>query len=179
MYGEYDHRRTSYDPRRDDRDERFFDAAIIGGIPIVGICRGGQFCHVMMGGRMYQHSRGHTRNHKVMYHTNGQVYEVTSTHHQIMRDVPENTNVLATACNMDKGHVWGERMANLEEDVFIREDLSEEKQLEVLKHTDYPVLSFQPHPEHIIFDTECDVFKSTFDLFCTVLRDEFNFDTTP
>ena len=50
----------------------------------VGICRGGQFLNVMEGGKMKQHINGHGLfgTHPLEY--KDRLYNVTSTHHQMM-----------------------------------------------------------------------------------------------
>src|SRR6185437_341954 len=72
------------------------------GIPSVGICRGGQFLNVMNGGKMWQD----VNNHAIMGHhklelfkgdeVGQQFFEVTSTHHQMMR-AGEGGEILAIA----------------------------------------------------------------------------------
>jgi carbamoylphosphate synthase small subunit len=53
-------------------------------MPKLGICRGGQFLTVMNGGKMIQDVNNHSGNHKITHVGSGQVYEITSTHHQMM-----------------------------------------------------------------------------------------------
>lgn len=68
---------------RDAHEGRVFREAKNSYMPMLGICRGAQFLHVMNGGRLHQHVDGHLRGHEV--HTwDGKKVPVTSTHHQML-----------------------------------------------------------------------------------------------
>lgn len=60
----------------------------------IGICRGGQFLNVMEGGKMRQDINGHGLwdTHPLEYE--GEVYNVTSTHHQEM--VPNSSREISS-----------------------------------------------------------------------------------
>ena len=92
----------------------------------VGICRGGQFLNVMMGGEMVQHIDGHglygTRGLQVLDKT----HQVTSTHHQEM--IP-NYGLNPTVYKADDGVV------------------------EVVAYRKEQVFCFQPHPEYFGADS--------------------------
>lgn len=98
-------------------------------IPMVGICRGAQFLHVLMGGKLHQHVEGHG-----LYGTHdavtwdGRTVEVTSTHHQQMKDTSEYGDEVLVAA--DGG-------------------------LEAVLYIDDSVLCYQPHPEYTKKDHEC------------------------
>lgn len=86
LYGEPKHSKTGNDPRRDEVEQEVYNFAQGAGIPVVGICRGGQFLNVMNGGKMWQHVDGHAvgpHTARALGHL-GKV-NVTSTHHQMMR----------------------------------------------------------------------------------------------
>lgn len=102
--------------------------------PKAGICRGGQFLNVMSGGRMYQDVDGHSGNHVTYDLETGKEYEVTSTHHQMMRP-------------SDDGEVVG--VAN--ETTYVRSAKGEstvEDDIEVVYYAKTKSLCFQPHPEY-------------------------------
>jgi GMP synthase-like glutamine amidotransferase len=83
---------------RDLREKEIFEIAMAHGLPVSGICRGAQFLNVMTGrGRMIQHLRkSHGGGHHRCETTDGKVFEVTSSHHQMI--VPgEGCEVLAWA----------------------------------------------------------------------------------
>jgi gamma-glutamyl-gamma-aminobutyrate hydrolase PuuD len=60
------------------------------GIPIIGICRGGQMLTAAAGGYLIQHIEGHSGHHSVVSPTNPDIcFNVNSIHHQMM--VPDGT----------------------------------------------------------------------------------------
>lgn len=82
MYGCKRHPRTYSNIERDKREKEVFDKVTEDQL-IVSVCRGSQFCCVMNGGILVQNCCGHAigRTHPI---TNGkEVYEITSTHHQM------------------------------------------------------------------------------------------------
>ena len=117
-------------------------------IPMVGICRGGQFLNVMAGGKMIQDHPGHairgtheivcdfgTFNEPTVY-----TAQVTSTHHQVMVVNPHASDLIGWATG--KQH-----------------------EVEIVHHWMEGSLSFQPHPEYVEADHECQK------LFFTLLGD--------
>lgn len=109
------------------------------GRPCVGICRGGQFLNVMNGGKMWQD----VNNHAIMGHHQITVfegiqqhhYEVTSTHHQMMRAGEDGQTIgianLATRFAHD-----GDDKPNVGYDT------------EIVWYAEKKCLCFQPHPEY-------------------------------
>ena len=103
------------------------------GIPMVGICRGGQFLNVMAGGKMIQDYPGHAiaGTHEITlvdgYKWFGKP-QVTSTHHQVM--VPGRYQTLIG---------WG----------------NDEREAEIVSNDIDGSLSFQPHPEYVNKGHEC------------------------
>jgi len=108
MYGEEKHRQCyATDPNRDSSEEEVFNYAVRHGIPMVGICRGAQFLNVMNGGKLIQHSTGHTMGHQVELAKyckyKQKTFEVTSTHHQLMvPDVKKGHELIAFSRNVAK-----------------------------------------------------------------------------
>lgn len=108
---------------RDLMEIGVFGVALAAGVPMAGICRGGQFLNVMCGGKMHQHVDGHAtgKMHGIIT-TDGDVISVTSTHHQMM--IPsDNAVVLATA------------------------KIVGDEDTEIVYYPDDSVFCFQPHPE--------------------------------
>lgn len=115
-----------------DYNRDLFEAGIFAiakrmGIPMAGICRGGQFLNVMCGGSMIQDIPNHAigGKHKALCFDDNTmkvpVVEVTSTHHQAML-----TN-----------NIWEcETIA-----------VSEDGINEIVYYDEYNCLCFQPHPE--------------------------------
>lgn len=137
LYGDKAHQYTYNSPQRDEVEGRVFDKCVEMGIPMVGICRGGQFLNVMNGGRMYQHVEKHTRSHYITDVETGDVIYVSSTHHQMMLPA---ANALLVAFAKEGGHrEWydGE---------VAKADISD-KDIEVVFYPETRSLCFQAHPE--------------------------------
>lgn len=84
LYGEKRHPTTMPDIEEDIRDILVFQEAAAIGIPMVGVCRGAQFGHVMNGGKLYQHVDGHNSTHEIFVRgANAYITEVSSLHHQM------------------------------------------------------------------------------------------------
>jgi GMP synthase-like glutamine amidotransferase len=94
--------------------------------PKLGICRGGQFLHVMNGGSMIQDYPNHAVHgtHKVYNKFSELYYEVTSTHHQIMKY--NNKTTMMVSAELSKNETTSE----------------------VLWYPASLSMCFQPHPEY-------------------------------
>jgi gamma-glutamyl-gamma-aminobutyrate hydrolase PuuD len=107
-------------------------------IPMVGICRGGQFLNVMNGGTMWQDVDNHTDSHYLTDVDTGEKVMVTSTHHQMM--IPHMSGkVLAIAQEAERKETMvngGVRLCQKKVD-----------DVEVVWYPDSMSLCFQPHPE--------------------------------
>jgi len=97
LYGEKQRKETSNNFIRDREEVKLFKL-LSPQKPKVGICRGAQFLNVMSGGRLYQHVTNHAINglHEVRVMNEATTFQVTSTHHQMMR-VSDDAQVLACA----------------------------------------------------------------------------------
>lgn len=137
LYGAKAHPYTGNDPVRDLHEHRIFKQAFDHKIPMVGICRGGQFLNVMCGGEMYQHVEGHTQPHFITDLTTGQEVWVSSTHHQMMK--PTSEALLVASSTIGGSREWYEGQ------VFKR-DISNQD-IEVVFYKEQNCLCFQPHPE--------------------------------
>lgn len=138
LYGEDRHPKTHCNPKRDENESLLFKMLKEKQIPMVGICRGGQFLNVMNGGMMFQHVTGHTENHEVTDIETGQLIYCSSTHHQMMRPSKDAKIVAVTPTRGLK-----EYMSSLYISTLIRK----ENDIEVLWYEDTKCLCFQPHPE--------------------------------
>lgn len=159
LYGQEPHPTTSNSLARDEVETVIYKDAKAANIPMVGICRGGQFLHVMNGGSLFQHVDGHAtgKPHKLVDVQLNQSFLVTSTHHQMMADVGVGI-VVAIASQSNKVE-WckGDNPVELEH----------EHDIEVMWHEDTKCLCFQPHPEfpHVIEGAE-----STYSYFKNLLE---------
>lgn len=137
MYGEPNHKSWN-DEYRDAKEERLFNYGLENCIPMVGICRGGQFLNVMSGGKMYQDVTGHTRSHYIVDEITGETIYVSSTHHQMI--LPSNEGaIIAKSRDVRSEREW------FENQVFKR-DVTDEG-IEVVFYARTRCLCFQPHPE--------------------------------
>ena len=142
LYGEQPHPATWSNTHRDEAEKAIFDICKRKGIPMVGICRGGQFLHVMNGGRLYQDVDNHAngRPHTAVDLHTKSIVTVTSTHHQMMR-LSDNQDglIVATADeSVRKEFVQGDEVVTM---------LATNVDIEVMWHKDTKCLCFQPHPE--------------------------------
>lgn len=82
---------------RDEQEVLEYEDAVAQGIPIIGVCRGAQLCCVLNGGKLWQHSEGHTNSsHGLMLKDGSVIASAAADHHQIM--IPNGTyEVLATS----------------------------------------------------------------------------------
>ncbi|MGL4751627.1 MAG: gamma-glutamyl-gamma-aminobutyrate hydrolase family protein [Aeromonadaceae bacterium] len=120
-------------------------------IPMVGICRGGQFLNVMAGGKMWQdvdnHGIGGTHGVLLRDEETGEeeIIQCSSTHHQMMRAGPDSEviGVATPARSTYKTNADGTIHHHLGVDT------------EIVVHPKINALSFQPHPEFFQPDHEC------------------------
>lgn len=148
LYGEARHEFTGDSLERDLYEAGYFAFAKRLGIPMAGICRGGQFLNVMSGGKMYQHVSNHAngRNHDLRDLLTNRTISVSSTHHQMMRAGPAG-ELLATA-NLGG---FKELMIN----GAVARDLGAAHDTEVVYYGTTKALCFQPHPEFFQPGHEC------------------------
>jgi gamma-glutamyl-gamma-aminobutyrate hydrolase PuuD len=134
-YGEVKEPETICDPLRDAQEANIFLSNP--DVPMVGICRGGQFLNVMCGGSIYQHVEKHNLgvegSHIAINLDGGEEISVSSTHHQMMNP-SDDAEIL----------------------MLSYEDIEE---VEACYYEEDNVLCFQPHPEFFVGEHEC---KTTF-----------------
>lgn len=149
-YGEDKHPYTHCDPQRDIEEYEIFKGAVKLGKPIAGICRGGQFVHVMNGGKLWQHVDGHgiAQGHKALCKLSGDLVLVSSTHHQMM--VGNVGEVILTAVETE--HTFKQSLDGWE---ISQEDGDKSPEVEAVYHKETNSLSFQPHPEMMRIDSDC------------------------
>lgn len=132
FYGEVKEPETVCDVARDAREADLFLSNPK--VPMVGICRGGQFLNVMCGGSLVQHvdehQLGFEGSHLALNLDGGEEVVVTSTHHQriIMGDDAE---------------------------LLLYGPSSDDAEVEACYYEGDNVLCFQPHPEFSTADRSC------------------------
>lgn len=143
LYGEVAMAKTYYNALRDAKETEIYRGAIDRELPMVGICRGGQFLNVMNEGKMWQHVNQHAMDHDITIEippfvgNKRRVISATSTHHQMM--IPaEHAVVVATAHVSFEKHSPG--LAQMG-----KKDGDDDH--EVLFYDGTNCLCFQPHPE--------------------------------
>lgn len=149
FYGEETHPYSNCNRRRDEEEKEVFYRASSLGIPMAGICRGGQFLNVMCGGKMFQHVNNHGigGTHMMVDTRTGELTPVTSTHHQMMRP-GELAEVLGVASESTVyEYMDGEYIAK----VYPKRG----EDIEVLSYTEQQVLCYQPHPEYLAKESRC------------------------
>lgn len=163
LYGEPVMAKTQFNRFRDDRERAIYHGALERELPMVGICRGGQFLNVMNGGKLWQHVTDHTGNHvarvEVPPFNEGdkrRTIIVTSTHHQMM--IPtDDAIVLLTANEAEEKN--SPTLAKLGKS-------KDDPDTEVVWYDDTKCLCFQPHPEFGSAPAECtDFFEECMDNF--------------
>jgi len=153
FYGEYNHPSTCNNEMRDIRERLIFNIGLTYNIPMVGICRGGQFLNVMCGGKLWQDVNCHAiySGHPMEDKLTGKSVWVSSTHHQMMRP-GEGGEVLGTA-NEASTFETSARPNSIQTHYT-----APAKQLgadvEIVLYKKQKCLCFQPHPEYFGFP-EC------------------------
>lgn len=137
IYGDAAHPQTGNDPFRDQKEAHVFAECSFLGIPMVGICRGGQFLNVMSGGRMYQHVTAHCGNHTITDLRTGEELLVSSTHHQMIMPAPDA--LLVATAGILSIREWYDGVNHMK-------DVSDVG-IEVVYYEEFKALCFQPHPE--------------------------------
>lgn len=155
LYDEEPHPRTYFSRDRDEECIELWQMAKANGIPMTGICRGGQFLNVMNGGKMFQHCDGHGiwEEHEATIIETGVRVSVTSTHHQIMRPNYETGIVLMEAPKLGgyKYHMFFDEV----EQAWVQRNLSKEADVEAAYYPDTLSLCYQPHPEYCEEKSSC------------------------
>ena len=151
LYGQRTHPTTQPNAGRDDREVVLYNQALALGIPMAGICRGGQFLNVMNGGSMHQHVDNHDRGSHLAYLTGASLpITVTSTHHQMMEPNWEDATVLMSA----KESTFKRRMSNLDSATNVEYVINMNSSsatygdVEAVYYEGTHSLCFQAHPEY-------------------------------
>ena len=156
LYGEAVHRRTYFSKERDEHEIAAYEQAQALGKFCAGVCRGGQLLNVLSGGSMYQDVRGHGGGyggHDVVDVESGDVFNVTSIHHQMMKLgnkgklLAKSTEVLSrTKLGMTKlGNKRVEEVVTVDDDV----------EVEACYYPDTRSFCYQPHPEFANDRSDC------------------------
>jgi len=111
---------------------------------MIGVCRGAQFLCAFAGGKLIQHCGGHSSgNHKVI-DIHGNVYPVTSSHHQMLDVEGTKHELVAWTPERLSGYYYGEKS---EAPQHIEAGLSTFREPEVVYFPKIKALGIQGHPE--------------------------------
>ncbi len=101
LYGAKKHPKTETpSPERDQADMAIYKICLDNGIPMLGVCRGAQFLHVMNGGKLYQHVTNHYGDHSMWIKDaqGSRNINVSSVHHQaVVPNEPGGMKILGDA----------------------------------------------------------------------------------
>lgn len=152
LYDEVPHPTTFFNRNRDEECINLYNLGLQG-IPMAGICRGGQFLNVMNGGKMFQDCDGHGiwGTHEALIQETGVKVQVTSTHHQIMRPSSEAIVLMES----ERLGTYKEHMGLVLESYWGAIDQVEASDVEAVFYPNTKSLCFQPHPEYCEKDSEC------------------------
>lgn len=143
MYGETPHETTFSQAQRDAIEAGIYNDCLAAAVPMVGICRGGQFLNVMNGGKMWQDVDNHAIHgtHEAQCLVSMTTVGVTSTHHQMM--IPADDGMVLMTAEESK---WRTTMADGYESRIMRPvtDLD----VEAVYYETTSCLCYQPHPEY-------------------------------
>lgn len=147
LYNELKHPKTRNSPARDAKEKAVYQWAVANGIPVAGICRGGQFLNVMNGGKMWQDVDNHAigRTHKAFAVGHIGWVNVTSTHHQMMRP---NTQVEHLVLMTAKESMYRENVGTT--GIVLKNSMFGGRFDDDVESVYYPntlTLCYQPHPE--------------------------------
>jgi gamma-glutamyl-gamma-aminobutyrate hydrolase PuuD len=150
MYGEEAHVTTYSSFRRDEEEKEIFLKAKALGLPMVGVCRGGQFLNVMSGGSLWQNVDGHAigGTHPVLDIDTGRSIDCTSTHHQMM--IVGRDGLLVGSAQQ------GSFKQCVTDGVVVTEQSDEDTvDVEIVYYHGTSSLCFQPHPEYFAKGEDC------------------------
>ena len=157
-YGQEAHPTVQNNEERDEREAKFY-TGLSNTTPKAGICRGGQFLHVMNGGSLFQDVNNHAIfNTHPVYLMDGSKVQVTSTHHQIMKGLGMLPIDIIGVAYESTRREW------VEEGEIIVEN-KKDFDYEILFYGGTNSLCFQPHPEYGVKECEDLYFGLLFQCF--------------
>ena len=149
LYGELPHPASQYSAERDLHSEMLYKKAITLDKACIGICRGGQYLNMVNGGKMYQDVDNHAKfgTHLMYEDWTKRPIAVSSTHHQMMRPAKEGQVI----CWADES-TWKE---SVDEEGSVVRYTGGDRDVEVIFYQEARDLCFQPHPEMMDRNHEC------------------------
>jgi gamma-glutamyl-gamma-aminobutyrate hydrolase PuuD len=150
LYGVARHPQTFDNPARDKREQEIWELAQELGLPVAGICRGGQFINVMNGGKMWQHVDNHGISGGHIANLAGPIGHVvvSSTHHQMMIPAETGEKVILLTANEST------LKETMHDKLLVRRHVNKDHpddDVEAIYYPETNSLCFQPHPEYTGF----------------------------
>lgn len=171
LYKQRKHITTYTDPARDELEQQIYLLALEQGIPMAGICRGGQFLNVMNGGKLWQDVDGHqlSGTHKAWIDGAILPIDVNSVHHQMIEpNWYEEHIILMRARESTKKHA----MSQIDMSPYayaqypMKGSSDRPTDIEAMFYVDTRCLCYQPHPEYM-----GEYSKETREVYFMFLRD--------
>ena len=140
LYGAEKDITTHFDRELDYAQMQLYDECYNQGIPMIGICRGAQFLHVMNEGILYQDVNNHFGDHLIRDVITGEVLTTSSVHHQMVKPTKNNDDfvVIAVADNVSTVRLLEPK------DI----ESGENEDVEAFFYRSSCCLGFQGHPEY-------------------------------
>lgn len=129
--------------RRDTQEVYLFNKYKDPSILKVGICRGSQLLNCLNGGTLWQDVNNHGQSHQMTFLPTGEIMEVTSTHHQMMR--PHHDGVVLGYS--DRATRKSAEATSYPNGVHVHPD--DHKDTEIVWYPKTSTLCIQGHPEYI------------------------------
>jgi carbamoylphosphate synthase small subunit len=127
---------------RDEFEWKAMKYCKVKGIPMIGICRGGQMLTALAGGKLIQHVTGHQNSPHDMTTRTGEVISTTSCHHQMMDPRGTDHDLLAwSSKRLSNTYVGGDDR---------QVDMEGEVEPEIIWYPGIKGLAIQGHPEWAI-----------------------------
>ncbi len=137
----------------------------------IGICRGAQLLFVLNGGTLWQDVDKHTTSHPIFL-KGGQTYEVTSTHHQMMKDISNRHNPYTIRGWAFKSTLYSSEHTSRSYPRTLYGKTP--RDLEIVWFEKTRSYCFQPHPELSLFKYCQDAEMNTGMLFVDEIETLFN-----
>lgn len=113
-------------------------------IPIIGVCRGAQFVCAFAGGKLIQHVSGHANGNHNVVDQQGNIYNVTSSHHQMM-DVHGTQHSMLAWSQRPLSNIYYDKDSKTPK--YIADNLAAFREPEIVFFPKIKGLAIQGHPE--------------------------------
>jgi gamma-glutamyl-gamma-aminobutyrate hydrolase PuuD len=105
----------------------------------VGICRGAQLLNCLNGGKLWQHVDNHGRDHMMLVPETGEMMQITSTHHQMMK---HGEGAVVIGLSDEARHKYSDGVEKRVDDQLFSD-------MEILYYPATNTLCIQGHPEYV------------------------------